>query len=144
MIAIYQEHFNDYVTFIISSTNLIISLALGLLWTLLAYVINNMEDYNVLLIDLSLIVNAISFSYPFPVSHMSLLNCCTSFYCFALYPKIHGLDYMYIATREAYNIGQFHLPPPLHYRDYYKQKQMLPKRPLFSNNYIYIDLISIS
>ena len=55
--------------FLISHANLIISLAHSLLQTRLAYIIDN-EDYKVLPVGCSLMVNKISFSWLIPVRHM--------------------------------------------------------------------------
>ena len=88
--------------FPISPTNLIISLACGLLWTRLVYVIDTMEDYKFKSYDFSLIVNKLSYSYHIPVSH--------KFVNIFLNPKFQVQDFVVISV--TYNLGQFHLPPP--------------------------------
>ena len=65
-----QEHVNDYVTFPISPTTLIISLTQGLLWTKLIYVLNNMDVYKVLTLTFSLMVNTNSIFMPYFLTHM--------------------------------------------------------------------------
>ena len=58
------EHINECVTFPISPTSLIIFLTHGLLWTKLVYVLDNMEAYKVIPLNISLMVNNISCSCP--------------------------------------------------------------------------------
>ena len=58
-IAILCKHIKEYLIGFKSLTNLIISLACGLLQTRLVYVIDNIKGYKVLLLDLSLMVNKI-------------------------------------------------------------------------------------
>ena len=67
----------DYVTFPISPTNLISSLAYELLQSKLLHVIDNMDPYKSPTLDIFITGYKISFSCPIAVSYMSLLSFAT-------------------------------------------------------------------
>ena len=106
--------------FPIRSANLIISLAIELLWTRLVYAIGNMEYHTVLPLDFSLLINI-------PESHnvSRYYNFCKMFDWFLLNPSaMVSFIYLYPCIAEINKNGN-----------------SAPKGPFLSNNHIYIDLI---
>ena len=111
-----QEHIKGFCVFHISPTTLIISLTHRLLQTKRVYVLDNIECYKVLPLNLSLMVNKGSFSCPIRVGHVMKLQFWKVFQCFRL--NTHSWRQDFAAPTMTYNIPWFHLLPPLYYREY--------------------------